>query len=206
MMKVGMRTPSLKKSVKARTTGKVKRAVKKSVSPGYGQKGVGWIKDPKKAAYNKVYNKTTFGTGDVCRGIGGTGSHSSSSSSYSSSAAEVPEVRIPSKLEKVLTSSEKKKYVSLVQTGCVLDQDREAIIKANGKHTKISTFSVCRIIAMIMSVVLLAFGLAGLSVSIGIGAFFIAFGVLFFFMARSFKTTITLHRKIFQIKDDGFIS
>lgn len=32
-MKVGMRTPSLKKSVKAQTTGKVKRAVKKSVSP-----------------------------------------------------------------------------------------------------------------------------------------------------------------------------
>lgn len=60
-MKVGMRTPSLKKSVKAQTTGKVKRAVKKSVSPGYGQKGVGWIKDPKKAAYNKVYNKTTLG-------------------------------------------------------------------------------------------------------------------------------------------------
>lgn len=120
-MKVGMRTPSLKKSVKAQTTGKVKRAVKKSVSPGYGQKGVGWIKDPKKAAYNKVYNKTTFGVGDVYRGIGGNGSRSSSNSSFSGSAAEIPEVRIPSKLEKVLTSSEKKKYISLVQTGCVLD-------------------------------------------------------------------------------------
>ena len=133
-MKVGMRTPSLKKSVKAQTTGKVKRAVKKSVSPGYGQKGVGWIKDPKKAAYNKVYNKTTLGVGDVYRGIGGNGSRSSSNSSFSGSAAEIPEVRIPSKLEKVLTSSEKKKYISLVQTGCVLDQDRDAIIKANGKR------------------------------------------------------------------------
>lgn len=205
-MKVGMRTPSLKKSVKAQTTGKVKRAVKKSVSPGYGQKGVGWIKDPKKAAYNKVYNKTTFGVGDVYRGIGGNGSRSSSNSSFSGSAAEIPEVRIPSKLEKVLTSSEKKKYISLVQTGCVLDQDRDSIIKANGKRTKISTFSLCRVIAMIMSVVLLAFGLAGLSTSVGIGAFFIIFGALFFLMARSFKTTITLHKKIFQIKDDGFIS
>lgn len=115
MMKVGMRTPNLKKSVKARTTGKAKRAVKKSVSPGYGQKGVGWIKDPKKAAYNKVYNKTTLGVGDVYRGIGGNGSRSSSNSSFSGSAAEIPEVRIPSKLEKVLTSSEKKKYISLVQ-------------------------------------------------------------------------------------------
>ena len=132
-MKVGMRTPSLKKSIKAQTTGKVKRAVKKSVSPGYGQKGVGWIKDPKKAAYNKVYNKTTLGVGDVYRGIGGNGSRSSSNSSFSGSAAEIPEVRIPSKLEKVLTSSEKKKYISLVQTGCVLDQDRDAIIKSKWK-------------------------------------------------------------------------
>ena len=191
-MKVGMRTPSLKKSVKAQTTGKVKRAVKKSVSPGYGQKGVGWIKDPKKAAYNKVYNKTTFGVGDVYRWIGGNGSRSPSNSSFSGSAAEIPEVRIPSKLEKVLTSSEKKKYISLVQTGCVLDQDRDSIIKANGKRTKISTFSLCRVIA-------------GLSTSVGIGAFFIIFGALFFLMARSFKTTITLHKKIFQMKDDGFI-
>ena len=60
-MKVGMRKPSVRKSIKARTTGKAKRAVKKAVIPGYGKKGSGWIKDPKKAAYNKVYNKTTFG-------------------------------------------------------------------------------------------------------------------------------------------------
>ena len=59
-MKIGMRKPSLKKSIKARTTGKLKRSVKKAVIPGYGKKGMGWIKDPKKAAYNKIYNKTTF--------------------------------------------------------------------------------------------------------------------------------------------------
>ena len=47
-----MRKPSVKKSIKARTTGKAKRAVKKAVIPGYGKKGSGWIKDPKKAAYN----------------------------------------------------------------------------------------------------------------------------------------------------------
>ena len=58
-MKFGFRTPSLSKSVKARTTGRVKRSVKKAVVPGYGKKGMGWIKNPKKAAYNKVYNKTT---------------------------------------------------------------------------------------------------------------------------------------------------
>ena len=60
-----MRKPSLKKSIKARTTGKAKRAVKKALIPGYGTKGAGWLKDPKKAAYNKVYKKTTFSIFDI---------------------------------------------------------------------------------------------------------------------------------------------
>ncbi len=64
-MKFGMRTPSVKKSIKARTTGKAKRAVKKAVIPGYGKKGTGWIKNPKKAAYNKVYRKTSFSIMDL---------------------------------------------------------------------------------------------------------------------------------------------
>ena len=59
-MKLGMRKPSLKRSIKARTTGKAKRAIKKAVLPGYGKKGMGIIKNPKKAVYNKVYNKTSF--------------------------------------------------------------------------------------------------------------------------------------------------
>ena len=66
-MKFGMRTPNLKKSFKARTTGKAKRAVKKAVIPGYGKKGMGWIKKPKKAAYNKVYKKTSFSIFDLFR-------------------------------------------------------------------------------------------------------------------------------------------
>lgn len=64
-MKVGMRKPSLKKSIKARTTGKVKRKVKKSLIPAYGKKGTGLVKDPKKAVYNKVYNKTSFSILDL---------------------------------------------------------------------------------------------------------------------------------------------
>lgn len=60
-MKVGIRKPSIKKSIKARTTGKAKRVVKKAVVPGYGKKGTGIYKNPKKAVYNKVYNKTTVG-------------------------------------------------------------------------------------------------------------------------------------------------
>ena len=64
-MKFGLRTPQLKRSFKARTTGKAKRAVKKALIPGYGKKGSGWIKNPKKAAYNKVYNKTSFSLKDL---------------------------------------------------------------------------------------------------------------------------------------------
>ena len=47
-MKFGLRTPSLKRSFKARTTGRAKRAVKKALIPGYGKKGMGWLKNPKK--------------------------------------------------------------------------------------------------------------------------------------------------------------
>ena len=64
-MKFGLRTPSLKRSLKARTTGKAKRAVKKALIPGYGKKGAGWVKNPKKAVYNKVYNKTSFSIWDI---------------------------------------------------------------------------------------------------------------------------------------------
>lgn len=66
-MKVGVRKPSIKKSIKARTTGKAKRAIKSSVNPLYGKKGIGWVNDPKKAAYNKVYNKTSVGVKDVVK-------------------------------------------------------------------------------------------------------------------------------------------
>lgn len=66
-MKIGVRKPSIKKSIKARTTGKAKRAVKSAVNPLYGKKGMGWINDPKKAAYNKVYNKTSLGVKDIAK-------------------------------------------------------------------------------------------------------------------------------------------
>ncbi|CCF28449.1 Putative uncharacterized protein [Leuconostoc citreum LBAE E16] len=37
-MKFGMRTPSIKKSISARTTGRAKRAVKSAINPAYGKK------------------------------------------------------------------------------------------------------------------------------------------------------------------------
>lgn len=64
-MEIGMKKPSPMRSIKARTTGKAKRAIKKAIIPGYGQKGMGWLTNPKKAAYNKVYRKTTFSIFDI---------------------------------------------------------------------------------------------------------------------------------------------
>ena len=48
-MKFGLRTPSIKRSLKARTTGRAKKAIKKALIPGYGKKGMGWFKSPKKS-------------------------------------------------------------------------------------------------------------------------------------------------------------
>lgn len=66
-MKIGLRKPSLKKSLKAKTVGKAKRAVKKAVNPLYGKKGMGVVKDPEKAIKNKVYKKTTVGVKDILK-------------------------------------------------------------------------------------------------------------------------------------------
>lgn len=58
-MKIGFRTPSLKKSVKARTTGALKRKAKSTINPLYGQKGMG-VLHPERAIKNKIYKKTTI--------------------------------------------------------------------------------------------------------------------------------------------------
>lgn len=64
-MKIGLRTPSVKKMTRARTTGKINRKVKSSINPLYGKSGMGVVNDPKKAIYNKVYNQTTVSAKDV---------------------------------------------------------------------------------------------------------------------------------------------
>ena len=71
-MKYGMRTPNINKRISARTTGKIKRTVNKAVNPLYGKKGMGFINDPSKAVYNKVYNKTTTSVDKIINGIFGT--------------------------------------------------------------------------------------------------------------------------------------
>jgi len=56
-MKYGFRTPSIKKSISARTS--IKRQIVHKAGLKM-PKGYGAIRDPKKALYNKVYNKTTI--------------------------------------------------------------------------------------------------------------------------------------------------
>ncbi|EJX09785.1 gp2 [gut metagenome] len=65
-MKIGMRRPSLRKSISARTTGRAKRAIKRAIIPGYGKKGMGWL-HPQKAIYNRVYRRTTFSIFDLAK-------------------------------------------------------------------------------------------------------------------------------------------
>lgn len=59
-MKFGMRTPSFKKSIAARTS--VRRYVRHSLGV-KAPKGWGWVTNPRKAAYNRVYSRTTFSAG-----------------------------------------------------------------------------------------------------------------------------------------------
>ena len=57
-MKFGFRIPSITKRIAARTS--VKRIIRHNL--GFkAPRGMGWITDPKKAMYNKVYNKTSRG-------------------------------------------------------------------------------------------------------------------------------------------------
>ena len=66
-MKYGFRTPSLRRSISARTTGRAKRTIKRAIIPGYGRKGMGLLTNPQKSIYNRIYRRTTFGLGDILK-------------------------------------------------------------------------------------------------------------------------------------------
>ena len=59
-MKFGIRKPSIKKRIAARTS--VKRAVRHSLGL-KASRGYGWLTNPRKAAYNGVYKRTAKGCG-----------------------------------------------------------------------------------------------------------------------------------------------
>ena len=56
-MKFGIRTPSLSKGIAARTS--LKRIIRQNLGVKV-PRGFGWITNPKKAAYNRVYNRTSI--------------------------------------------------------------------------------------------------------------------------------------------------
>lgn len=63
-LKFGMRKPSLKKSLAARTS--VKRALRHNVGL-KAPRGWGWLTNPKRAAYNRSYSRSTFSLWSLIR-------------------------------------------------------------------------------------------------------------------------------------------
>lgn len=61
-MKFGPRIPSLSKRIAARTSWK--RVLRHSAGL-KAPRGYGWVTNPKRALYNRVYNRTTFGFGKL---------------------------------------------------------------------------------------------------------------------------------------------
>ena len=55
-MKFGFRTPSLRKRIAARTS--FKRLVRRKLGI-KAPRGLGWLTNPRKALYNRVYRRTT---------------------------------------------------------------------------------------------------------------------------------------------------
>lgn len=63
-MKIGIRKPSLRKSLAARTSWK--RLVRQSLGL-RAPRGWGWLTNPRRAAYNRVYNRTTISVWTLLR-------------------------------------------------------------------------------------------------------------------------------------------
>lgn len=64
-MKFGLRTPSLKGRISSRLS--VKRMIRSKVRV---PKGFGLLTNPKKAIYNRVYNRTTVSVDKLAKGSG----------------------------------------------------------------------------------------------------------------------------------------
>ena len=58
MVRFGFRIPSLRKRLSARTS--LRRYVRNNLGLKV-PRGLGWLTNPRKAAYNRVYNRTTRG-------------------------------------------------------------------------------------------------------------------------------------------------
>jgi len=65
-MKFGIRKPSLKKMIASRTS--PKRFIRHNLGV-KAPRGLGWIFNPKKALYNKIYNKTSISLSTLIKKI-----------------------------------------------------------------------------------------------------------------------------------------
>lgn len=63
-MKFGVRKPSLKRSIAARTS--VKRMIRHNLGL-KAPEGMGFLTNPKKATYNRIYNRTSISLFDLLR-------------------------------------------------------------------------------------------------------------------------------------------
>jgi len=63
-LKFGIRIPSLKKSLAARTS--LKRIARHNLGL-KAPRGFGWLTNPKKALYNRVYTRTTVSFWDILK-------------------------------------------------------------------------------------------------------------------------------------------
>lgn len=192
-MKFGIRTPSLKKSIKARTTGKLKRQVKKAVIPFYGEKGTGIIKDPQKAIYNKIYDKTSIGVNDLMKTSSPKEHHSQNTSQPTISSTTT-----------YINSSSKKHPVICMECGREFDANNEvgtlyvkksrryicptcAQNRGKVKEYSPSFYKTCGNILLILSIIIFVFSLL-LTIAVPpIGLVFIAIGLLFFLLGKNYK-------------------
>ncbi|OQA83140.1 MAG: hypothetical protein BWY29_00512 [Microgenomates group bacterium ADurb.Bin238] len=63
-MKFGLRTPSLKRRIAARTS--LKRIVRHNLGL-KAPRGLGLITSPRRAVYNRIYNRTSFSLGKLLK-------------------------------------------------------------------------------------------------------------------------------------------
>ncbi len=63
-MKIGPRKPSLKRMIAARTS--PKRFIRHNLGL-KAPRGWGWLTNPKRAAYNRIYSRTTFSIWDLLK-------------------------------------------------------------------------------------------------------------------------------------------
>lgn len=119
-MKFGFRTPSLKRRIAARTSWKriVRHSMGLKIPRGYGV-----LTNPKKALYNKVYRKTTFGIADVAR----FGSKSNPKTTTPTATAATPQATVMVSTDTPYTISPQS-FIQLLKTSEPYGQDTLAII------------------------------------------------------------------------------